>query len=331
MSKLPSRKGVICASLATMLLATTIDFAAPADRWSEQLGMVEDLLVGTFDSYEQAYWEEVLNVPAEYRHRRLTATYIKVDAPAFTGDTYYAHKYWDGEPAKRAYRNLYVLRGDDEVNKVRLRLLTIPHPERLDNALNDPSVLHDLTPDVMGSMPPPCDSVWEPRGSVFHITLAGEDCWLTDVHPSGVPVNTKADATLDKDMFYFHAFGWGKDGKLLYGKPDLVGPKQRRARWFECRIATSGGDETVVKLHDQGDAITIPGAGSKQGMTIRLRQVTPPYAVRSRELALLVLPAGATERVNDAYELLDPHATTDPAANSIGYVSNTIQISCERA
>lgn len=330
MSKLLSHKGVMRVSLATMLLATTLAFAAPADRWSEQLDMVEDLLVGTFDSYEQAYWQEVLNVPAEYRHRRLTAIYRKVDVPAFAGDTYYAHKYWDGDPAKPAYRNLYVLRGDDTVNKVRLRLLTIPHPERLDNALNDPSVLRNLTPDVMGSMPPPCDSVWEPRGTVFHITLAGEDCWLTDVHTSGVPVNTKSDATLDQDMFYFHAFGWGKDGKLLYGKPDLVGPKQRRARWFDCTIATPGSKATVVKLHDQGDAVTIPGAGSTQGMTIRLRQVTPPYAVRSRELALLVLPAGATERVSDAYELLDPHASTDPAADSIGYESSAVQVACKR-
>jgi len=318
------------ASILALICAPLAASAAHPDRFSGTLKMAEEFLTGTFDNYEQAYWEKVLDVPEVQRHRRRTEIYRKVDVPAIEGDKYYAHKYWDGDPKKPAYRNLWVLFGDKKLNAVRINLLTIPHPETLDNALNDPSILHDLTFDKLGSMPRDCDSLWEPRGNSLHMTLVpGNNCWLTDVNPAGMPVHTEVDATLNKDEFYFGSYGYDKDGILRYGVPGLIAAKLRHARWFSCTVERPGMKSTVVRLHDQGDAVTLDGSEANQIFTIRLRQMLPPYAVYSRELALLVMPGVATERVNEDYELLDPHSSTDPSAGSIGYETSHIGVRCD--
>lgn len=317
------------AALASLALTAALpgSHGALANTAEAELELAGKYLAGTFDNYEQAYWQEVSQTPEALRHRRSTSLYLRVDLPEFGEHVYYAHKYWDGDPAVRSFRNLYVLFADHEARATRLDLLTIPRGERLDGVLDNMDLLKTLTPDEMIRMDPECNTMWRLLGNQFHIDMAG-DCVLTSVHPEGIPVHITVNTQIDDYHFNYLSYGVDGEGNHAYGPPDLMPSRELRARWFSCDVERPGLPAERVLLHDQGDMALLPGAGSTPATGIRLRQFMPPTAVRSQALVLLVLPEGRSEQVDAAWRLTTPHAAAAPEATRIGYVDAGIRAHC---
>lgn len=318
--------GRMAAMLATFAVAAALP--AQANDMKQELDLVEDFIVGVFDNYEQTYWEETANLAPQLRHRRSTAIYRKVDLPEFGVNVYYADKYWDGDRKQRSYRNLYVLFADRKSNAVRLDLLTIPRPERFDKALSDPSILRTLTRQEMISMDAACNTIWKLRGEQFAVTMAGH-CVLTTLFPSKIPVHVTVDTVIGRDHFLYLSYGVDDGGKHVYGPPDLVESAELRAREFTCSVDRGAGRTQTLRLHDQGDAASIPAAGDAPAISVRLRQFTPPGSVRSEGLALLVLPNDGREKVDAQHRLTTPHAWAPRDATQIGLRNQQFGIQCQ--
>lgn len=281
----------------------------------QDLDDLEQVLVGTFDNYEQVYWEETLGVPAALRHRRTTSIYRRVDLPAFGERVYYAHKWWDGDPTVAAYRNLYVIRRDPALDLPRLDLLTIPDPGRLDRALDDDSVLRTLDPAEMIRMAPECNTVWRREGDGFRVAMAG-DCKLTSVSPTGEPLAMTVDTRIDAGEFSYLSYGRDAQGRILFGPTDLAPSRERRARWFDGRIVSAAG-ESRVRLHDQGGCCTVDATGGP--LSLRLRQIRWPTPDRAPKLALIAMQGAQKELLVDAPAGTEPDiAFAAPHSTSIG-------------
>ena len=326
-------------SLGVSLIAALFIFAggsvAAADLarppLDEDRALAVRYITGIFDNYEQLYWEKALGVPEELHHRQVTSTYVPVTLPEFGDVVIYADKYWDGDPNKVAYRNLYLLTTDEELDAVRLRLLTIPDNRRLDGALDDLSLLDQLTPEEMIAMDLDCDTVFKRWGNMFKISMIGE-CWLTTVHPSGAPVSITVETTLDARDFWVLSYGYGEDGSQMYGPLDLVPSKERKARPFACTLTVGDGDDGEyfggLKLHDQGGSATVT-TRTLGDVRLRLRQVTWPVSNQRSQLALFVLREGQDEvLLEDASGNPAPYASASPAARSIALNLPDIQASC---
>jgi len=293
-----------------------------------ELDDLEGLLVGTFDNYEQVYWEAQLGVPAALRHRRTTSVYRRVDLPAFGERVYYAHKWWDGDPAVAAYRNLYVIRRDPGLDLPRLDLLTIPDPGRLDHALDDDSVLRTLDPAGMIRMAPECNTVWRREGDGFRVAMAG-DCKLTSVSPTGEPLAMTVDTRIDAGEFSYLSYGRDSQGKILFGPTDLAPSRERRARWFDGLVRSAAG-EVRVRLHDQGGhcVVDVPGGP----LRLRLRQVRWPTHDRAPMLALIAMQGAQRELLLDAPADMAPDiAFAAPQATAIGLRNARFEASFENA
>jgi hypothetical protein len=293
-----------------------------------ELDDLERLLEGTFDNYEQSYWEAQLGVDPALRHRRVTAVYRRVDLPAFEGRVFYAHKWWDGDPGTPAYRNLYVVRRDPQLNLLRLNLLSIANPDWLDGALDDDSVLASLQPSQTSAMPPECNTVWRREGDGFRIAMAG-DCRLTSVSPTGEPLAITVDTRVDAQNFLYLSYGRDQRGNLLYGPKDLEPSRELRARWFDCRVRL-GSVERTARLHDQGGLMVVEGAAGS--VRIRLRQVRWPSHDRAPQLALVVMAGDQQEQLLDAPAAVAPAiAYASPDATRIGLSAGGYEVTCDNA
>lgn len=280
-----------------------------------ELDELEKVLVGTFDNYEQVYWESQLGVPAALRHRRTTSVYRRVDLPAFGDRVYYAHKWWDGDPTVAAYRNLYVIRRDAELDLPRLDLLTIPDPARLDRALDDDTVLRTLDPAAMIRMAPECNTVWRREGEGFRVAMAGA-CMLTSVSPTGEPLAMTVDTRIDAGEFSYLSYGRDSQGKILFGPTDLAPSRERRARWFDGHIRSAAG-EVRVRIHDQGGHCVVDAPGGP--LRLRLRQVRWPTHDRAPALALVAMQGAQQELLLGAPADVAPDiACAAPQATAIG-------------
>ena len=298
--------------------AMAADLARPP--LDEDRALAVRYITGIFDNYEQVYWEKTLGVPQELRHRQVTSTYVPVTLPEFGDVVIYADKYWDGDPAKVAYRNLYLLTTDEELDAVRLRLLTIPNNRRLDGALDNLSLLDQLTPEEMIVMDRDCDTVFRRWGNMFKISMIDE-CWLTTVHPSGAPVSVTVETTLDARDFWVLSYGYGEDGSQMYGPLDLVASKERKARPFACTLRVGSGDDGEyfggLRLHDQGGVATVT-TRTHGDVRLRLRQITWPVSNQRPQLALFVMTEGQDEVLLDGTDGNPaPYASASPLARSI--------------
>ena len=286
-----------------------------AEEPDYEMDDLERMLDGTFDNYEQVYWEAQRGVDPALRHRRTTSVYRRVHLQRFEGRVFYAHKWWDGDPAVAAYRNLYVIRRDPALGLPRLDLLTIPDPKRLDRALEDGSVLHTLTPEEMTRMAPECNTVWRREGDGFRVAMAGE-CRLTSVSPTGEPLAMTVDTRVDAENFLYLSYGRDAQGKILFGPTDREPSRELRARWFDGRIRTARG-ERRVRLHDQGGLCTIDGPQGE--LRIRLRQVRWPAHDRPPALTLVVMQGKQEELLLDPPAALAPTvAFAAPTAHRVG-------------
>lgn len=306
------------------------DSSADLEQLDTQLALVEEFVSGTFDNYEQVYWEQVRKVPENLRHRRITATYLKVVLPKFGNHVVYADKYWDGDPDKRAYRNLYVFSADRNLNGLRMNLLGIPRPDRFDNALRDPSELLVLDPSEMSAMDSSCNTVWRLRGTVFTTSFAGS-CTLGKngkEHGFTVPTHLTSDSTIGRGHFIYLTTGVDDRGKLVSGPPDFVPSAELRARKFNCSVSHTTGSTETVHIHDRGGVASLSATGSVPAVSIRLRQFTPPGTIESTGLALIVLPPDGQEKVDAQFQLTTPHAIAPRDANQIAFKDESVRIRC---
>lgn len=280
-----------------------------------ELDDLERLLAGTFDNYEQVYWEEQQRVHPSLRHRRVTSVYRRVDLPAFEGRVFYAHKWWDGDPAMPAYRSLYVVRRDPSINLLRLELLSIKDPERLDGALEDEGLLRALGRDDTTSMAPECNTIWRREGDAFRVSMAG-DCRLTSVSPSGEPLAMTVDTRVDASTFLYLSYGRDSQGAIQFGPKDRTPSRELRARWFDGILRTRDG-EFRLQLHDQGGYRTVDGP--KGALRVRLRQIRWPTHERAPVMALIAMQGEQREQLLDANADATPNmAFASPDATSIG-------------
>lgn len=288
-----------------------------------ELDDLERLLDGTFDNYEQVYWEEQQGVHPSLRHRRVTSVYRCVDLPAFNGRVFYAHKWWDGDPAVPAYRSLYVVRRDPNINLLRLELLALKSPERFDMALEDEALLRTLRPDETTSMAPECNTIWRREGDGFQVSMAG-DCRLTSVSPSGEPLAMTVNTRVDTSTFLYLSYGRDAKGEIQFGPKDLSPSRELRARWFDG-LVRNGDGEHRIRLHDQGGYGVV--RGSNGALRIRLRQVQWPTHERAPVLALIAMHGEQRELLLDAPPDVAPTiACASPHATSIGLQSADYEI-----
>lgn len=299
-----------------------------AEEPDYEMDDLERMLDGTFDNYEQVYWEMQRGVEPALRHRRTTSVYRRVHLPRFEGRVFYAHKWWDGDPAVVAYRNLYVIRRDPALGLPRLDLLTIPDPRRLDHALEDGSVLHTLTPEEMTRMAPECNTVWRREGDAFRVAMAG-DCRLSSVSPTGEPLAITVDTKVDEHNFLYLSYGRDSTGALQYGPRDLVHSRELRARWFDGWIRY-GGAERRVRLHDQGGFCAVDGPDGP--LRVRLRQVRWPTHERAPALAVVAMRGRQRELLIDPPRDVAPDvAYAAPDAGAIGLATPDFEITFANA
>lgn len=317
-------KTVLCSWIVT--LGSIAGGPAHASTLEADLELALDYMEGTFDNYEQVYWERALGVPEHLRHPRATSIYKLVELPQFDGAVIYAHKYANGDPSAITFRNLYVIKPSPEENGLRLRIYPVPDADQIAGLPDDLSGLAHLDPAEIQTMAPDCDTLWKRRMEHFQITMAGE-CWLTTVHASGQPVSITVSTGLDASGMSYLSYGHGESGEQLYGPLDLVPSFEYRAREFACVAIEDSGGRQDFELYDEGGVASLELDG--QPLHVRLRRVRIPGAAQSRFLALFLHGGELLEDATTHWRESDAAAVAEFDATEIALLRDSVTIRCK--
>lgn len=260
----------IVAALA-MVLAMVLSTAAVAQStkkpgWSSDqsplqrdLMVIDELLPGSYDNFEQVYFDNRLDLPKDQKHRRVHSEIRRIPNDRFGPHAFYIMDSWD-DGAGRQHPRIYSFFIDEAENAVRMEMYPMVGfdntPYR--NAQDDMSKLDSLTKDMLPH-PKGCDMFWTRTVGGLHGKMKPKACVSEE---KGEKVYGDYQMILgERTLWKGDVIRRLKDDVKVNEEPYVL-HKQNRVRWFTCSLSLGEGPDakrfTGLTVHDGGNTAWLP-------------------------------------------------------------------------
>ena len=311
-------------AVAMMVLAFGVSHADDNAVLDKDLTVLMDWFPGVYDNQEQVYFEEEQGVAAELRHERVHHVFHRVELPAFGENVLYVQQHINDDPEQIYRQRIYSFTPDYAENAIRLTIHTPTDPEALVDAHRDPSLLDGLTLDDTVTRSG-CEVYWQRRSNQFVGYMHDGDCTFRSER-SGKRIVIDDDLLLTENELWIADRAEDEDGNLVFGHPERVPHKNRKARRFECWVAVQQRDEQWtfrqdLEIFDQGGFVWIEtDEDEPQNVGIKLRNVVWPYGNNRPSLVLYAY--------RETADRAESYAWAEPTAERIGLNLRWMQGSC---
>lgn len=313
------------AALALAVVAPSLR-AQPAIPLERQMAQLLQWFPGEFDNNQQVVTER--ETKAANPHEWIHSHFVRVTQPQLGDAVFYVEQYLDGDPTKIYRQRLYTFTPDNSAGAIVLRIYSFPDEAVVRGAHLDPSKLNGLQLAQLRALPG-CEVSWRFDGKRFTGSMREKACRIVS-RTSGKPIFISDDLTLTADEIWISDRAVDEEGKRVFGHPDGIHHKLRRAQRYTCWVAVKGDAPNAewqgarnVSTHDQGGRIPLPAVDGKP-------------ATRYADLAELLYANGQGPRVlrlaikEQGVEPSIGYGWTEPKAARIGVSMPQLQSGCTR-
>ena len=321
---------VLIAGLATVgaaaLPAQVTRSRNTAPKVDAQVARLLEWFPGEFDNNQQVVNER--ETKAANPHEWIHSHFVRVTQPALGDVVFYVEQYQNGNPADIYRQRLYTFTPDAASKAIVLRIYTFPDEGAVRGAHKDPSKLNGLTLDKLKATPG-CEVYWRYDGTKFTGSMLQNACKVVS-RASGKPIFISDDLTLTADEIWISDRAVDEAGARVFGHPDGIHHKLRRAHRYTCWVAVKGELPNAewqgtrnVSTHDQGGQIPLPAVDGKP-------------ATRYADLGELLYANGQGPRVlrlamkETGKEPSIGYGWTEPGSARVGVSMPTMQSGCTR-
>ncbi len=311
----------------TLALLVTSPLAAqrtiPLDR---QMATLLQWFPGEFDNNQQVVSER--ESKAANPHEWIHSHFVRVNQPALGPIVFYVEQYQNGNPADIYRQRLYTFAADAAAKAIVLRIYSFPDEAAVRGAHRDPSKLNGLTLASLRALPG-CEVYWRFDGKAFEGSMKPKACTVVS-RTSGKPIFISDDLTLTADEIWISDRAVDEAGKPVFGHPEGIHHKLRRAHPYTCWVAVKGeqtgaewkGTRDVV-THDQGGRIPLPAVDGKPATRYAdLGELLYANGQGPRVLRLAIKETGVEPSIG--------YGWTEPGAARVGVSMPTLQSGCTR-
>ena len=260
---------IVAAGALAVIGSAQVEAQSPAPRkpgWSNDqsplqrdLMVIDALLPGSYDNYEQFYFDDRLGLPADQKHRRVHSEIRRIPDDRFGPHAFYIMDSWD-DGAGRQHPRIYSFYIDEAENALRMesyyRIGFDNTPYR--NAQDDLSKLDGLTRDKL-IYAKGCDMFWTRTVAGLHGRMKPKACVSEE---KGEKVYGDYQIMLgEKALWKGDVIRRIKDDVKVNDEPQVL-HKQNRVRWFTCSLSLGEGPDakrfTGLSIHDGGGTAWLP-------------------------------------------------------------------------
>ncbi len=263
--------------LSSVLAATGLAVAQDQPPLQRDLMIISELFPGTYDNNEQVYFDNRLDLPAAERHERVASEVRRIPNDRFGQNAFFILDYWYEQD--RWHPRIYSFHVDENENAIRMKMHAFIGFDRTPylKAHDDLSVLEDLSPEDLTTLPVGCDLIWRPIVHGYHGKMDDKACVYEE---SGETVYADYQMMLDdRALWKADVIRRLSDDMQVNSEPEVL-HKQLKARWFTCNMGFSGdgtsGNFSRLRVHDQGGEYFVPQPTADKPdrqIGIRLRNV----------------------------------------------------------
>ena len=323
----------VASSVASPVASPAVGVSVPVppadplllDVLGKDLSDLTAMLTGRWDNELQTFFEPELNVPPERRHDRIHAFVRPLTGTDFGTAAFYVEYRQGGEVGNVVRQRIWAFSVDGAVNGVRMATFAPKDAKPLEGAWADEARLATLKKADFTAIQG-CDLVWRRRADGFSGETRPAACKMASTTDQRVLTVTERH-DLSAAVWEVRDIGVDARGVRVFGAPDAVPTRLRRATTFVCWVGVAKGTERLVQseivLQDQGGlaAVSLPG-GRPDKVRIRLRNVDWPIGVNRPSLTLYVLL--------DDDERAEGYAWGEPTAPRLALDIGGTQVSCTR-
>ncbi|MDX2222852.1 MAG: CpcT/CpeT family chromophore lyase [Rhodospirillaceae bacterium] len=228
------------------------------------LMVIEALMPGTYNNYEQVYFDDRLDLPADQRHARVHTEIRRIPNDRFGPSAFYIMDTWhadhrDGAPTRRHPR-IYSFFVDAAENAVRMESYYFigfdraPYLDVQDDLGKLDALRKDQLTYVKG-----CDMFFTRVVGGFHGKMKPKACISEE---NGEKVYGDYQIMLgERALWKGDVIRRMSDDVKVNDEPAVL-HKQNRARWFICSLSLGEGPDakrfTGLSVHDGGDTAWVP-------------------------------------------------------------------------
>ena len=282
---------------------------------------------GVYDNQEQVYFEAEQEVDEALRHERIHHVFEPVDLPAFGEHVFYVQQHLNDDPAEIYRQRIYTFQPDYDEGAVRLTIHIPNDVASLVDAHLDPTKLTGLLPEQTRVLPG-CDVFWRRQDNHFVGYMRPNACSYVSSE-SGKRIIFNDDLLLTEDALWISDRAQDEEGNRVFGHPNGVPHKNRKARRFECWMTAMQRDgewtfRRGLEIFDQGGMVWLETEEQPpEKVGIKMRNVRWPYGNNRPSLVLYAYRPDEDRAVS--------YAWADPAAQRIGINLRWMQASCSLA
>jgi len=282
---------------------------------------------GVYDNQEQVYFEAEQEVDEALRHERIHHVFEPVDLPAFGEHVFYVQQHLNDDPAEIYRQRIYTFQPDYDEGAVRLTIHIPNDVASLVDAHLDPTKLTGLLPEQTRVLPG-CDVFWRRQDNHFVGYMRPNACSYVSSE-SGKRIIFNDDLLLTENALWISDRAEDEEGNRVFGHPNGVPHKNRKARRFECWMTAMQRDgewtsRRGLEIYDQGGMVWLETEEQPpEKVGIKMRNVRWPYGNNRPSLVLYAYRPDEDRAVS--------YAWADPAAQRIGINLRWMQASCSLA
>lgn len=221
--------------------------------------VIDALMPGTYDNFEQMYFNNRLNVPTAERHRHTHTEVRKIHDERFGPHAFYVQDWFEDDSTKQTPR-IYSFYVDEAENAIRMESYYFNGLDRAPflNAHDDLTKLNGLTREKLG-FKESCNLYFTRIVEGFHGKMKPKSCINEE---KGEQVYANYQIMLgEKSLWRGDVIRRLSDDKQVNDEP-MVLRKLNRARWFTCSLTLGEGPEakrfTNLSIMDQGGTAWLP-------------------------------------------------------------------------
>ena len=282
---------------------------------------------GVYDNQEQVYFEAEQEVDEALRHERIHHVFEPVDLPAFGEHVFYVQQHLNDDPAEIYRQRIYTFQPDYDEGAVRLTIHIPNDVASLVDAHLDPTKLTGLLPEQTRVLPG-YDVFWRRQDNHFVGYMRPNACSYVSSE-SGKRIIFNDDLLLTENALWISDRAEDEEGNRVFGHPNGVPHKNRKARRFECWMTAMQRDgewtfRRGLEIYDQGGMVWLETEEQPpEKVGIKMRNVRWPYGNNRPSLVLYAYRPDEDSAVS--------YASADPSAQRIGINLRWMQASCSLA
>jgi len=317
----------LCLFASALVLLTGSRLAAQAAiPLDKQMTQLLQWFPGEFDNNQQVVSER--ESKAANPHEWIHSHFVRVNQPALGPVVFYVEQYQNGNPDDIYRQRLYTFTADAAANAIVLRIYSFPDDAAVRGAHRDPSKLAALTLASLRALPG-CEVYWTFDGQSFQGAMKPKACTVVS-RASGKPIFISDDLTLTADEIWISDRAVDEAGKPVFGHPEGIHHKLRRAHRYTCWVAVKGEQPGAewqgtrnVSTHDQGGRIALPAVDGKPATRYAdLGELLYANGQGPRVLRLAIKEAGVEPSIG--------YGWTEPGSARVGVSMPTLQSGCTR-